>query len=461
MRGKTPLKPVITTLLGAAMITLIVASSTWAQEWPTYRHDNRRSGVTDAKLSFPLNESWIWKSPHVPQTAWTGPAKWDAWAGNRGLQSMRNFDPCFYVTVDDERVYFGSSVDDAAHALKLSDGSEAWIHFTGAAVRMPPTIADGNVVFGSDDGKVYCCDATNGELRWSRRASKERRSITSNRKIISLWPVRTGVMVKDRQATFAGSLVPWETSFLCTVDLATGESEHEGCFVRELKNVTLQGALLASERLLYAPQGRSAPLAIERSTGKLQGTVGSAGGVFCILSPEEQLIAGPPNQKSGENEVRIAALESKKALVSFSGTDRILLDQEFAYLVASGKLRKLNRQQYIDGQTEIADATALIKSDPSQGKSARARIAAAETQVEQAWGWASEAEIPIDMIKAGDAIILGFDREVRAVDANSGDSIWSADVEGRACGLAVAAGRLFVSTDLGFIYAFESVRSAD
>lgn len=90
--------------------------------WPTYRHDNRRSGVTPESLAFPLVRQWVWKSPQPPQTAWSGPAKWDAYSGNSGLQSMRNFDPCFYVTSDGERVLFGSSADDAVHAIDAATG---------------------------------------------------------------------------------------------------------------------------------------------------------------------------------------------------------------------------------------------------------------------------------------------------------------------------------------------------
>ena len=29
--------------------------------------------------------------------AWTGPAKWDSYANLRRLESMRNFDPAFFV----------------------------------------------------------------------------------------------------------------------------------------------------------------------------------------------------------------------------------------------------------------------------------------------------------------------------------------------------------------------------
>ena len=61
-----------------------------AEDWPTYGHDNRRTHVTKEKLGYPLQKSWSYQSSVPPQTAWTGPARWDAFAGNEGLQSMRN-----------------------------------------------------------------------------------------------------------------------------------------------------------------------------------------------------------------------------------------------------------------------------------------------------------------------------------------------------------------------------------
>jgi hypothetical protein len=454
LRRNRFLKSACQTVLTTGLLWLFAMPTTLAQTWSTYRHDNRRSGVSDATLPMPLTQHWVWKSPHVPQMAWTGPAKWDAWAGNRGLQSMRNFDPCFFVTADAEHVYFGSSVDDAAHALKVADGTEAWVHFTGAAVRMPPSIANGKVYFGSDDGKAYCCDAQSGDLIWQRKTNQQDQRITSNGKIISLWPVRTGVLIHGDRATFAGSLVPWEKSYFFSVDANNGSIDAENCYVREFDDVTLQGALLASEQRIYVPQGRAAPLAIESSNGKLRGTVSGAGGVFCVLSPEEQLIAGPSNQKSADDQIRVAEPQSNKALVSFNGTNRILIDQQDAFLVAQGKLRKLNRQQYVAGQIEVAEAKAMIKADPKKATEGRTRIAAAEKMIENSWGWTAESEIPLDIIKVGNLLILGLTGEVRALQASDGQELWRTEVEGAAHGLAAAAGKLFVSTDRGYIYAF-------
>ena len=71
-------------------------------DWPTYRHDNSRSGTTAEKLvAEKLELKWVHRAALAPRPAWAGPAKWDAYAGIRGLRSMRNYDPAFHVIVVD------------------------------------------------------------------------------------------------------------------------------------------------------------------------------------------------------------------------------------------------------------------------------------------------------------------------------------------------------------------------
>jgi len=61
----------------------------------------------------------------------------------------------------------------------------------------------------------------------------------------------------------------------------------------------------------------------------------------------------------------------------------------------------------------------------------------------------------LSLILAGDTLFAGGDGKVIAYDAKDGKQVWAADVAGKAYGLAVADGRLFVSTDLGAIHCFE------
>jgi outer membrane protein assembly factor BamB len=426
----------------------------FAESWPTYRHDNRRSGVTEERLQFPLRLLWQWKSPQPPRTAWSGPAKWDAYSGNRDLQSMRNFDPCFYVTADDHSVYFGSSADDAVHALEAATGSESWVLITGSAVRLPPTMDRDRLWFGSDDGYVYCCQKDSGQELWRTRAGPSGKRIVNDRKLISLWPVRTGVLVDRGRATFAGSLVPWERSYLVTVDASSGEANAPGCFRRELTEVTLQGALLASSQWIYAPQGRAAPLSFRRTDGQPGGSVGEAGGVFCILTEDEMLLAGPKDQKSVNEEIRIADLQSNRAIASFAGTNRILVDGPHAWLSIAGELKLLNRDRYVAAQQSIERLVAEAKQSGQRQDELSVKLEAAKKEQAASWRWTVPCPPPLDMIKAGDAIVVGLDGEVRAYSSEDGRPLWREPIDGAAHGLAVAAGRLFVSNDRGQIYAF-------
>ena len=189
---------------------LILIFSLQAEEWNTYKHDYRRSGVTTADAPSQLSLRWKRSSKQVPQTAWSAPAKWDAWAGNKGLQSLRNFDPAFFVTGKDNKVYFGSSVYNAVHCLDLKSGKEEWVFFSNGPVRFPPTIKGDKLYFGSDDGFVYCINDSGKEI-WKYQAASNNRIIASNGKMISMWPCRTGVIVENNKVYFANSLVPWES----------------------------------------------------------------------------------------------------------------------------------------------------------------------------------------------------------------------------------------------------------
>jgi hypothetical protein len=229
-----------------------------------------------------------------------------------------------------------------------------------------------------------------------------------------------------------------------------------------LTDVTLQGAMLASDDLIYVPQGRAPPLAFNRSDGAPQGAIGEAGGVFCVLSDDEMLFAGPPTQKAANAQIRIADPRSKRSIASFSGTSRILVAGQSAWLSANGKLKSLNRHRFVEAQREIDRAAGeLEEAKKAKQELAEDSVAALEQAIDSArqqqqssWTWSVDAPQPLEMIKTRDAIVVGLDGQVRAYDAADGRQVWAAEVDGAAHGLAVAAGRLFVSTDRGHIYAF-------
>ncbi len=68
--------------------------------------------------------------------------------------------------------------------------------------------------------------------------------------------------------------------------------------------------------------------------------------------------------------------------------------------------------------------------------------------------WRQTVSYPYSLILAGSTLFAGGDGEIAAFEAATGSKAWSADVRGKAYGLAVSGGRLFVSTDEGLIHIF-------
>ena len=138
-------------------------------DWPTYRHDSARSGITKASAPAKLEK------------------KWQADIGGR-LSS---------VTAADGKVFVASVDTHTVHALDAADGSSLWSYTAGGRVDSPPTVHNGLVLFGSADGWVYALLGSDGRLVWRFRAAPEARRVFANGRLESAWPVHGSVLVKD------------------------------------------------------------------------------------------------------------------------------------------------------------------------------------------------------------------------------------------------------------------------
>ena len=120
------------------LLVFLLANIAIAEDWPTYMHDNARSGVSSKSLVLDkLVQSWVYESPAPPMRAWSDGPQWDAYA-QKSAVPMRDFDTAFFVTVVGEQVYFGSSVTNSVHCLSIHTGSQRWFYRTNGAVRLPP-----------------------------------------------------------------------------------------------------------------------------------------------------------------------------------------------------------------------------------------------------------------------------------------------------------------------------------
>lgn len=260
-------------LLSATLIGLSLLHSATAGDWPMGRHDPQRSSVTDETVTFPLRPSWIYRAAQTPRPAWPEPVK--------NLNRL-DFDYAPQPVIADGMVCFGSSADDTVRALDAKTGGLKWQFTSGGPVRFAPQIAAGKVYFGSDDGLVYCLDAASGNPLWSFRGGPQDDDLLGNGRMISRWPVRTGVLVMDGAVYFAAGMWPSEGVFVYALDATTGKpiwcNDTSGArpvvvvgHARDpaLSGITPQGAILASGDRLVLPMGRSAPAFFDRKTGDL------------------------------------------------------------------------------------------------------------------------------------------------------------------------------------------------
>jgi len=396
-------------------LTALLQPSINGEDWPVFQHDNYRSAKTAENLRADLLEpAWIWQSPHPPQPAWSGPAKWDAYAGIRGLRSMRNYDPVFHVVVASGRVFFGSTVDDSVRCLDALTGETRWIHHTDGPVRIAPTYHDNRIYFGSDDGVVRCVDADRGQLIWSFRPKPLDRLILNNGRLIPFWPIRTGVLIRDGTAYFAASLLPWKESYLCAVDADTGKPTGKTHFIKRIDSVSFEGALLASDDHLVAPQGRVSPLIYRRTSGKLLGGLKGGGGCFVMLTPEAGILHGPGN-KTGW--ITDSKQSDRSTYATYKDGNAMVVDGNTAYMLTDTALSAMDRSS-------------------KQAK------------------WAIECEFPHSLAKAGGMLYTGGMDELAAFDSENGKLAWKTPLAGRVHGLAISNGALYASTDQGGIYCF-------
>ena len=459
--------------LGVFLAALLALAAARAEDWTTYLHDNQRSGITSETLALPLQVAWVHTPRHAPRPAWPAPAKVDYWHKLADLAARVTYDRAFHVAAVGDAVYFGSSAEDKVVCLDAAKGQVRWVFFTGGPVRLAPTVADGNVYVGSDDGQVYCLAASGGAEAWRCRAAPETepnpRQLIGHGRMISACPVRTGVLVEDGIACFAAGLFPTEGVWLRAVDARNGREKWKPRGV----NLSPQGYLLASPAHLYVPTGRTAPALFHRADGEPAGSAKGTGGTDASLTGN-LLLNGPG--RTGQIEAFDAATGNLAATFDAHralGTDKAL------YFLTGREIQALDRVRYFDlldqarklaaRQKAIEDALKKLgKDDKSdEGKTLRgeheankAALAELSKAMQACLTWKRPCAHSASLILAGHTLFAGGDGEVAAFRASDGEPRWTGKVAGTAYGLAAANGRLFVSTDKGTIHCFGPVGGA-
>jgi len=423
------------TLTCIAALT-VAAGVARAANWPAYRNGPDRRAFTTEQIASPLVPQWTHVPQAAPSPAWPEPV--------RELHMM-DFDHAFQPVVAGGVVYFGSSSDHQVHALDLATGKQRWTFHTDGPVRFAPVVSEGRLYVASDDGCVYCLTPADGKLIWRFRAGEDQR-ILGNEQMISRWPLRSGLLIADGVVHLTAGM--WPSDGVWTVALQA----KDGKVIRKVKQddpgFTPQGYLTLGPDALLAPNGRSPMWAISTADGKARKSRGYtwaivAGGKAIaghrpFKGNESLPIAGSPARPPRRPSLTIWPLAGKDKDKSKGRT-----------LANKGPAAADDTTCYTAGEGTLA-AYALDTFTEKWKVSVENKFTLAA--VKKTW------EVPVGrtftLAVAGKTVIAGGENSVTLLSTETGKLLWSAKVDGQARGLAIADGRLLVSTHTGRIYCF-------
>ncbi|RKY87919.1 hypothetical protein DRQ09_03690, partial [candidate division KSB1 bacterium] len=452
-----------------------------------YRHDNTRSGITSVNLHLPLSLSWVFESTHKPEPAWPLPGEEIARAHS---------DNAFHVTISNGKVYFGSSVNNRVYALDVKTGEIKWSFFAEGPVRFAPTIYKNRVYAGSDDGYVYCLKAGNGKLIWKYRAGSDREKVIGNGRMISLWPVRTSILVDNGTVYFCAGVFPYEGIYICALNAedgsiiwkndTVGDREHELAY----GGISPQSYLLASENILYVPSGRAMPAAFDKRSGEflyycLPGA--KIGGTWALLE-DNNIVAGVDWSGTPAKVVYDAITGRKKedAHAWFPGIDMVVTP-DYTYTLTEKEIFSMNRAEYQIAlkkvitvkekrqklreklkdigeklRTATKDVQKILNNQKESISQKINELNAEERKLKDSVRkWECPVKDMYSLILSGKILFAGGNGKVITIDTDTGEKLWKADIDGKAFGLAVIKGNLFISTDNGKIYCFKEDKKSE
>lgn len=197
-----------------------------AKDWSHYQGNEARNSVSRAEIPATIAKKWSMKATTGDDMA-TAPVA----AGGR-------------VFVADRA--------GVVRALEAETGKLAWKAHTSGPVYFPPAVADDRVFVGSADGRVHAFSAATGEALWSFRVGPRDQMIPVFGKLISLWPLSGGVVVKDGTVYAAGGITHYDGTWVVALDAKTGavkaHNTTSGTIAAEVDNgISVQGELMITD----------------------------------------------------------------------------------------------------------------------------------------------------------------------------------------------------------------------
>ena len=395
-----------------------------AADWPTYRADNSSTATTGAEVPAAVRQLWCLTLPS-------------------------GVTPTPVTTVGP--LVFVAGSDGMVRAVDAESGQPKWEAFTGGALRLPPTVADGRVLAGSGDGWVYAWEATTGRQLWRFRAAPVERRIPVYGQLMSTWPAASGVLVEDSVAYVAAGIVNYDGTHVYALDAATGRLKWQNSTSGHMDpvgrtGVSGQGQLLAFDGRLWLAGGNVvSPAVYDMRDGK------------CLNDPAQHVRRQVTNNVPVSQSPRGCELYRLGKFVLVSGKPYYSHPQ---YPVHDATVT--NKIAYArTGEVEVAwfNAAKLACYPADESHSA--------DEIVKSWGkleiagrtprWVQETPEGRALAVGKNAAVVATHKELLAFDLRDGKQLWKKELPAPPLpwGLALArGGQVLVSLENGSVMCF-------
>lgn len=246
--------------------TFMIDASELPLDWPMWRYDSNRSGASPVELPPDLYLQWVLILPQL-EPAWPD-------------EDRITFDHYYAPIVLGKKMFVCSSRNDSVTAYNTDTGAEIWRFYADAPIRMAPAGWSDRLFVVSDDGYLYCLNASDGALVWKFRGAPTDKKVLGNKRLCSAWPARGGPAVLDNTVYFAAGIWPFMGSFVYALDAATGEviwiNDGSGSIYMPQPHggsvsfgaLAPQGYMVAIGDRLLVPNGRAVAAGLDRNTGE-------------------------------------------------------------------------------------------------------------------------------------------------------------------------------------------------
>jgi outer membrane protein assembly factor BamB len=427
------LLPQVTKIFMVRFLSLIFFFSSLAsllpaqlQDWPMWRFDHNRSASTPEPLPEQLYPQWQIKySERIP--VWDDPLN----------QNLMQFDRLFEPVTGAGMIFIGFNDQDKVLALDINTGLERWHFYTDGPVRMPLAFADNRVYLTGDDGYLYCLDAITGQLRWKLLLAPSENKLLGNKRMISMWPARGGLVIQDGILYTAASIFPLMGTYIYAINAETGsiiwKNEATGSnYILQphrspaFADVAPQGAFTISGNKLLVAGGRSVPAAFDAATGEelyyQLAASGKTGGAFTCAN------------------------------------DRVFFNHHRDRMTWMYDSENGNRLQQNAGEYPVVHGDTIYFS----GERINAKVLGPDKKLTDLW--TSELGASTDLIRAGNVLYAADSLIISALEIINGTTpklIWSYKSDETVERLIAARGKLIAVTTAGTIKVFGSIPSAD